>query len=226
MTTQSNRSSFPLWLLSSAIFLMSVSCSSSNNTSPSTTISSPEAIVVTKTNPSPSPTLVHAAKEDAYQLAIEQAASATTISQSAQSKDDWKLVASRWQKAIDVLKIVPSVHPKFAQSQKKLAEYTRNLDYAQQKANQAVLEPKAIVSIKAEVLTENENDVSDSCSQLEQQYEAAKLRYDGAEATVTTYSYTDKFGGFPASLARAKVNLAEADLELSRIESEYNQLCL
>jgi len=84
---------------------------------------------------------------DPYQLAINQASSAFTISQSARSQDDWRLVASRWQQAIDLLASVPASSPNRSQAQTKLAEYRRNLTYAQQQASRstALANPDGVV---------------------------------------------------------------------------------
>jgi len=70
-----------------------------------------------------------------YQQAIDRASSAFILSRSAQSQDDWRLVASRWQQAIDLMKLVPDHHSQHTQAQKKVAEYRNNLVYAQQQAN-------------------------------------------------------------------------------------------
>ncbi|HEY9875107.1 MAG TPA: hypothetical protein V6D12_16855, partial [Candidatus Obscuribacterales bacterium] len=62
------------------------------------------------------------------------AMSAATIAQSAESKDDWELVASRWQEAIDLMKAVPQSSKNYAVAQKKLAEYQGNLGVANKRA--------------------------------------------------------------------------------------------
>jgi hypothetical protein len=59
---------------------------------------------------------------------------AATITQSAASRDDWKLVVSKWQQAIALLKTVPPSHPKKGLAQQKIGEYQRNLAYAKQQA--------------------------------------------------------------------------------------------
>jgi len=69
-----------------------------------------------------------------YQQALNKASSARSISQSAQSQDDWKLVANRWQQAIQLLKTVPKTSPYRALAQSKLPEYQRSLAYANQQA--------------------------------------------------------------------------------------------
>ena len=78
-----------------------------------------------------------------YQQAIDRASSAFTLGRSAQSQDDWKLVASRWQQAVDLMVSVPGSHPQHVQAQKKVLEYRNNLAYAQQQANRSTVDPGA-----------------------------------------------------------------------------------
>lgn len=69
-----------------------------------------------------------------YQQALDAGHSAATISQSAESPDDWQLVISRWQEAIALLESLSSTSPNYAIAQSKIAEYRRNLTLAQQQA--------------------------------------------------------------------------------------------
>lgn len=85
--------------------------------------------------PTPAPVVVPTPLPDPYPQAIDRASSAFTIGQSAQSSDDWRLVASRWQQAIELLAAVPPANANHSQAQTKLAEYRRNLAYAQQQAD-------------------------------------------------------------------------------------------
>lgn len=118
--------------------------------------STSEAVQPVPTSPVPSPTPVASTaspaastpqQPDPYQLAISRASSAFTISQSARSQDDWRLVASRWQQAIDLLASVPAASPNRSIAQTKLVEYRRNLDYAQQQASRstALANPDGVV---------------------------------------------------------------------------------
>ncbi|MGJ3252963.1 MAG: retropepsin-like aspartic protease family protein [Elainellaceae cyanobacterium] len=75
---------------------------------------------------------------DPYPEAINRASSAFNLSQSAQSQDDWRLVASRWQQAIDLMASVPVSSTNHATAQSKVSEYRRNLSFAQQQASQSV----------------------------------------------------------------------------------------
>ncbi|AFZ13970.1 hypothetical protein Cri9333_3132 [Crinalium epipsammum PCC 9333] len=67
-----------------------------------------------------------------YEWAMRAAQSATTISQSAQSIDDWNLAINHWLEAIDFLKTVPTDSPYYAIANNKIAEYQHQLISAQQ----------------------------------------------------------------------------------------------
>ena len=66
----------------------------------------------------------------AYQEGINLASSAHQLSKFALSPDDWELIASRWQRAIERLKQVRSGDSDYAAAQTKIAEYNRNAEYA------------------------------------------------------------------------------------------------
>ncbi|MDX2216318.1 MAG: retropepsin-like aspartic protease [Oculatellaceae cyanobacterium bins.114] len=126
-------------LLFSLLAIASASCGDTNSINSSAVqTSAPVAspVVAPSTDPvevaaSPAP----APQTDSYQRAITRASSAYTIGQSAQSQDDWRLVASRWQQAIDLMASIPTSSPNHALAQRKLPEYRRNLTYAQQQAS-------------------------------------------------------------------------------------------
>lgn len=59
---------------------------------------------------------------------------AATLAQSAQSTSNWDAVAGHWQKSIDAMKAVPSASSNYTVAQQKIAEYQRNLTYAQQQS--------------------------------------------------------------------------------------------
>jgi predicted aspartyl protease len=75
------------------------------------------------------------AAPDSYALGIARASSAFNISQSAQSKDDWHLVAERWQQAIEFMSVVPKSSQHHAEAALKLTDYRRNLAFAEQQAD-------------------------------------------------------------------------------------------
>ena len=60
---------------------------------------------------------------NSYQKATDIATGAITISKSAVSRDDWRLVANRWQEAVKLLKTVPASSSQYKTAQKKLTEY-------------------------------------------------------------------------------------------------------
>jgi hypothetical protein len=71
---------------------------------------------------------------DFYKTALDKASSARSISESAQSPEDWSLAASRWQQAITLLKKVPVTSPNKKLAQAKLTDYNRKLAYAKNRA--------------------------------------------------------------------------------------------
>ncbi|MBO1348251.1 MAG: retroviral-like aspartic protease family protein [Hormoscilla sp. GUM202] len=74
------------------------------------------------------------AQPDYYQRARLKADSAVSIGQSAQSPDDWQLVASRWQQAIALLQAIPPDSPQRTHALTKIAEYQGHLAQAQEQA--------------------------------------------------------------------------------------------
>lgn len=128
-------------LLSSILVIIAAGCSNHNspsshnsNTQPSLTTSSvsePKSPPVNQTNTSTSVD----SDPDIYQQALVKAASAISITESAQSSEDWQIVIGKWEQAIDLLKEIPASSPNYANAKTKLAEYQRQLDYARQQAN-------------------------------------------------------------------------------------------
>lgn len=82
-----------------------------------------------------------------YTQGINRASSAYNFSQTARSPDDWRLVASRWQQAIELLQAVPEGDPNRAVAQQKIGEYQRNAQYAQQQAEQIIAASQAPVAV-------------------------------------------------------------------------------
>lgn len=137
-----SRHSSVLVLLSGVIALTSVACT---NEQPKTNFSSkpqPSAIAAApKTNPKPQKQLIQTKNNvptsaiDTYELALDKAASAISLSQAASSSDDWKIVSGRWTEAIKLLKAVPAASKHQQNAKTKLAEYQKNLAAANRKAN-------------------------------------------------------------------------------------------
>ena len=139
-----------LLILSGVLALGSVGCSSDSSetsASPSATPSAsssatPSASLAPVLKPKPprpqkvavSPTATPSPNSDAFNRAMDIATGAYTISKSAVSRDDWKLVANYWQQAINLLKQVPASSSQHAIAEKKLPQYQRFLAEAQEKA--------------------------------------------------------------------------------------------
>ncbi len=127
--------------VSVVLVALTTACSSSGQsqdtssaaTSPKLTVStrSPGVSKAKASSPNSSPT----PQPERFQEALDTAFGAATIAQSAQSKDDWNLVVSRWQSAINLLKALPKSSANYAIAQKKITEYQRNLAYAQKQVN-------------------------------------------------------------------------------------------
>ncbi|MEL6249366.1 MAG: aspartyl protease family protein [Cyanobacteria bacterium J06627_15] len=79
-----------------------------------------------------------------YDEGLALAAGAVKLGQQAQSPDDWDLVVSRWQRAIERLKTVPAGDPHHATAQAKVTEYERNLAYAQAQLERLENPPAAV----------------------------------------------------------------------------------
>ena len=139
------QSQFPAIALSAALFLITGCSESAPTPEPS-----PPAPEVPKRLPSRTPlksrTPVAKAtatpQADPFPDALDIAAGAATITQSAVSRGDWQLVVGQWQQAIALLKAVPPKSPHRTTAQRKIQEYQKNLAYAQQRLKQASVPPK------------------------------------------------------------------------------------
>jgi len=125
-------------LLPIFLVLMIGGCSfSSQSVQTSPPVSSPMPSPVAA---SPVPEASPAAPNPAQLLAeaADTAAQATSLAQSAESRDDWALVSNRWERAIALLDQVPDTVPEAAKAQQDIATYRRNLTQSQQQANRPV----------------------------------------------------------------------------------------
>lgn len=145
--------SFPttLFLLCSTLALVGSGCSNNkqvnairNNEPPANiapTPSFPAASTPASVQPQPAPATNQVS---VIERALDKAASANSISQSALSPEDWNLAVTQWQGAIALLKQVPKNNPNFALAQSKIAEFQRQINNAKQQATrpaQPELEP-------------------------------------------------------------------------------------
>ncbi|NJK99090.1 MAG: hypothetical protein HC838_06145 [Spirulinaceae cyanobacterium RM2_2_10] len=121
-------------LLCVALGLLS-SCGSNASPDPvptPTTTTAPSPSPVTTTTPTSPPVT-----SNVLQDARDVAAGARTIAQSAKSPQDWQLVTSQWQRAIDKLLALPAAHPDKAQANALVAELRRDLTAAETQARAA-----------------------------------------------------------------------------------------
>ncbi len=89
--------------------------------------------------PAPDPSAPAPLAIDTFREAVNRATSAVAIGQSAQSKTDWELAASRWQQAIALMEQVPTASPNRAQAQTKAQEYKQHLASAQRRATAGIV---------------------------------------------------------------------------------------
>lgn len=137
-----------LIFLSGTIAIVNVGCTSGK---PKTAILRNQESVVTDdvaavnfpvepTKPPEIPVLTNQSspiEPSAFEQGLDKAAGATSISQSAQSPDDWYLVASQYQDAIALMQKVERQSPEFAIAQTKISQYNRQMKSAIQQANAA-----------------------------------------------------------------------------------------
>ncbi|MEG4229380.1 hypothetical protein QUA35_25100 [Microcoleus sp. N9_B2] len=71
---------------------------------------------------------------DSFAQAVRVAEQAATEGKTAQSRQDWLVVAAKWQQASDLMAAVPSKHPRYTTAQNRTALYRQNSDKAQQVA--------------------------------------------------------------------------------------------
>ncbi len=126
-------------------FSLTTACDRPNNVSSLPIAPSPSTADSSVSQPAIAASPVTA--PDPYEQALDRAKSAFALSQAAQSKDDWRLVAGRWQQAITLMQAVPSSSPHRTQAQQKVGEYQRNLAAAQRQASRssAVANPDGVI---------------------------------------------------------------------------------
>lgn len=72
---------------------------------------------------------------DPFYDAVSTAMQAADQTQMAQTEEEWRAIAAQWQAAIEMMKAVPTSHPKYDIAQQRATEvYPVNFDYAQSKA--------------------------------------------------------------------------------------------
>lgn len=85
--------------------------------------------------PEPQPVSPSELAPSSFEQGLDKAVGAMSISQSAQSSDDWYLVATLFQEAIALMKKVGRQSSDFAIAQAKISEYERQYKYALRQAS-------------------------------------------------------------------------------------------
>jgi predicted aspartyl protease len=158
---QSFLSRAALIFLSSALAVLSVACSedkqntaTDGNEQPASigglAALQPTAESTTPVSPEAKPLEPSEIEPSFFELGLDKAASALSISQSAQSSEDWRLVASQFREAIALMQNVEPQSQEFGLAQTKITEYERRIKYAQRKANPSpppppVVKPQRII---------------------------------------------------------------------------------
>jgi predicted aspartyl protease len=155
---QSFLSRAALIFLSSALGVLGVACSEEKQTSAilrnqqsvvtdNQVAPSPGELTAPPAIPEPEDLLPSVMEPSSFELGLDKAAGALSISQSAQSPDDWNLVASQFQDAIALMKKVRRQSSEFAIAQAKISQYQRQVKYALRKANPS---PQALAKADAQ----------------------------------------------------------------------------
>lgn len=88
-------------------------------------------------------------QEDPFKAAISKAQSAANLTQKASSWEQWNQIAAQWKAAIALLETVPNTDVNRALAQQKIAEYQKNLAYAQQQVYR--FDPFTQAQLKAQI---------------------------------------------------------------------------
>lgn len=83
---------------------------------------------------------------DDFRDAINQGSKASNLAQKAQTEAEWNQVAEEWQKAIELMEEISASDSNYDIAQDRIAQYQKNLDYAQQISADKVQKQEAISS--------------------------------------------------------------------------------
>jgi hypothetical protein len=99
------------------------------NPSPVTPESAPENDTSeAPTTPEPAP------EDDTYEEAMDKANLAKELTKIAQTQDEWKVVLSRWEEAIELMRAVPTSSSNFVLAEEKILQYQIHRDFAKYNA--------------------------------------------------------------------------------------------
>jgi hypothetical protein len=75
-----------------------------------------------------------ASTSDSFARAVRLAEQAAAGGKTARSREDWLVVAAKWQQAADLMAAVPAEHPRYTTAANRSALYRQNSEKAQQEA--------------------------------------------------------------------------------------------
>lgn len=162
MQPHRHRSSIFIQTTTATLLILASGCTSnqqpqatSGSATPSIAATIAKPKVVSPKTASPSPQI-----DEALERAENKAISAQNLAKSAQSKEDWNLVVSRWQQAIALLQTVPNSHPKKAIAQQKIAASQRQLAAAKQQITNVSKPPVSTTAQAQPINPDNSNPAS------------------------------------------------------------------
>ena len=103
-----------------------------NSRSPNSTATTTQAVVTPTLGPGPQK--IAQRNSDSFAQAVRLAEQAATEGKTAQSSQDWLVVAAKWQQASDLMATVPSKHPRYTTAANRTALYHQNSEKAQQES--------------------------------------------------------------------------------------------
>jgi hypothetical protein len=124
-----------VWIAVAALLSLGTSCAQVDSSQTSEPLTSPSVVLSSPIATTPTATPSARNPAEVWQDAQERAASATSLATSAQSRDDWSLVSSRWQQAIALLRQIPRTDKRYGEAQTQIDTFQRNLTAARQRAN-------------------------------------------------------------------------------------------
>jgi len=128
------------FLLMSVMLWAIAGCNPTAQQANSSVTPSPVSGTVNASAPAPSPAVPQVPQisdAEVYQQALGKANSAQNLTKNALSYDDWTLVASRWQQAVEGLKSLPANSPYRVMAKEKLTQFEQSLATAKKRAGQA-----------------------------------------------------------------------------------------
>jgi clan AA aspartic protease (TIGR02281 family) len=215
----------------SLLFLSACSSPASNSQPNETPIESPvpavEASVAASSSQSSAPT---PNPVDKYLEAIDVASSAQAFSQSALTKDDWILVADKWQEAIALLKTVPKDSANYNLAVNLLPQYEQNKSKARQKsATLKSLTPSTSAVDEATNSPENSNSFTIPIIQKIQGVPVIEVTIDGqttrmlldtgASRTLITRGFRQRLSAQSNGSLEAKTANGSASFETVSVQS-------